>query len=89
VRPLTQRERTAFGTTDGVYVAYVQHGSVSAEGGLPRDAVITKVGETIVQSVDEVLRALERAETEDTPALIRVQRRDGTSAFYEVPVPGA
>ena len=89
VRPLTQRERTAFGTTDGVYVAYVQHGSVSAEGGLPRDAVITKVGETIVQSVDEVLRALERAETEGTPALIRVQRRDGTSAFYEVPVPGA
>ncbi len=87
VRPLTQQERTAFEVDTGVYVAYVQNGSVSAEGGLPRDVVITKVGETIVQSVDEVLKALERAETSPRPALLRVQRRDGTSAFYEVPAP--
>lgn len=87
VRPLTSEERDAFGVSDGVYVAYVQNGSVSGAGGLPRDVVVTKVGDTIVRSVDDAIDALERAEEDEGNTLVRVQRRDGTSAFYEVQPP--
>lgn len=87
VRPLTSEDRKAFGIDSGVYVAYVQNGSVSAAGGLPRDIVITKVGETLVRDVEEAVDALERAEESGERTLVRVRRRDGTSAFYEVQPP--
>jgi len=87
IRAVTARERNDFGVGSGVYVAYVQNGSAVANGGLPRDVVVTRVDEALVRSVEDVLAALERAEKSGAPVLVQVQRRDETSAFYEVQPP--
>lgn len=89
IRAVTTREADDFDVSDGVYVAYVQNGSPSAAGGLPRDVVITRVNDARVRTVEDVLKALERAENGGEATLVQVRRRDGTSAFYEVPPPDA
>jgi Do/DeqQ family serine protease len=88
VRDLTRRERSAFSVSDGAYVAYVQGGSPAEEAGLPRDVVLTRVNGEAVPSAEAAIRALTQAQRGSEPyALLQVQRRDGTSAFYEAPVP--
>lgn len=87
IHAVASRERKEFGVDNGVYIAYVQNGSVAAEAGLPRDVVITRIDQAMVRSVEEALKALERANEQDEAILIRVRRRDGTSAFYEVQSP--
>ena len=88
LRDLTRRERSGFSVSGGAYVAYVQGNSPADEAGLPRDVVITGVNGTAVASVQEAMRELERAQQGDEPyVLLQVQRRDGTSAFYEAPTP--
>jgi S1-C subfamily serine protease len=50
--------------------------------------VITKVNGTEVTAARDAVDALEQAQQGVEPyVLLQVQRRDGTSAFYEAPVP--
>ncbi|GIV57318.1 MAG: protease [Rhodothermaceae bacterium] len=87
LQELSDRDRYAFGVEEGVYVAYVTHDSVAEAAGLPRDVVLVQVGEQPVASILGVEEALARAaELEDT-VLLRVRRRDGVTAFFEVDVP--
>jgi S1-C subfamily serine protease len=64
----------------GVYVAFVEKDSPAARAGVPRDVVLTRVDDAPITAVEDVQSALRSA----GPVLLRVQRRDGTSAFYEV-----
>jgi len=81
LRPLKTRERAAFGVKSGVYVAYVEKDTPADRAGLPRDVVVTAVDEASVDAAADVKAELDAAEG---PVLVRVQRRDGTSAFYEI-----
>jgi len=80
VRPLQSGERTAFGIDAGVYIAYVEKDTPADAAGIPRDVVLTAVNGSPVASPNDAQKALDAAGT----ALLRVQRRDGTGAFYEV-----
>jgi len=83
---LTASERTAFDVDGGVYVAYVARGSVAEEAGLPRDVVILQIEGIDVAALEDALMLLEELSEAET-VLFRVKKRDGTIAFYEVPVP--
>ncbi len=89
LQDVTDRERDAFEVVEGAYIAYTTRGGVGAEAGLPRDAVIIAVGDHRVGSVQDVIRALDRQAAEDESVVLRVKRRDGITAFYELDVPGA
>ncbi len=89
LRELTDRERNAFDAEQGAYVAYVEKGSVAAQAGLPRDAIVLRIGDEAVASVEEAVRLLGvAAETSET-VLLRVKRRNGLLAFYDLDVPAA
>jgi serine protease Do len=88
-RDLDAREQDAFGVAEGVYVAYVQNGSLADEAGLPRDVVILRVGEQEVVSSDDALDAFGQLSRNDEAVLLSVRRRDGITVFYEVDVPPA
>ncbi|MGM0705879.1 MAG: Do family serine endopeptidase [Bacteroidota bacterium] len=85
LRPLQDTHRTAFGIDQGAYVVFVENGERAARAGLRRDVVITHIEETPVESATEAERLLGEA----TPprVLVRVQRRNGTGAFYEIERP--
>jgi len=88
LRDLTQREQETFSVRGGAYVAYVRGGSPTEEAGLPRDVVLTEVNGREVASADDAIQALSQTLQGNEPyVLLRVQRRDGTSAFYEAPIP--
>lgn len=88
LRNMTRREQSSFSVSEGAYVAYVQGNGPADEAGLPRDVVITKVNGTEVTAARDAVDALEQAQQGVEPyVLLQVQRRDGTSAFYEAPVP--
>jgi Do/DeqQ family serine protease len=87
LRNLTRGEQTAFDVRGGSYVAYVENGSPADHAGLPRDAAIVEVAGTVVESTDEAIGLLEEAAQSDEAVLIKVMRRDGSSAFYEIEVP--
>lgn len=88
LRDLTRREQDLFGQEDGAYVAYIQSNTPAAEAGLPRDVIITHVNGRPARSVATLIDLLEQAQQGVEPyVLFQVQRRDGTSAFYEAPVP--
>jgi len=80
IRPLQSGEQTAFGVDAGVYIAYVEKDSPADVAGLPRDVILTAVDGEPVVSPEEAEKKLTAVGT----LLLRVQRRDGTSAFYEV-----
>ncbi|SHK20269.1 Do family serine endopeptidase [Rhodothermus profundi] len=86
LRELTASERTAFDVDHGVYVAYVARGSVADRAGLPRDVVIVQIEGIDVTALEDALLLLEELAGAET-VLFRVKKRDGTVAFYEVPVP--
>ena len=82
IRSLEPRERLAFGTRTGVYVAYVEQGKPAAAAGLPRDVAIVQMDGSAVASVGDVRGRLSEA---TGPVLVEVSRRDQTRAFYEIP----
>ena len=85
LRALTEVHRTAFGIDQGAYVAFVEGGSRAGIAGLARDVVLTHVDRRAVATPAEAVQRFEQAEA---PAvLVRVQRRDGTGAFYEIRQP--
>jgi serine protease Do len=88
LRALGKKERRAFGRSEGgVFLAYVAGDGTAGEAGVPRDAVLTAVDGAAVGSVEDALRTLQVASASGDPALLRVRRRDGTTAFYEVEPP--
>jgi S1-C subfamily serine protease len=88
LKDLTEAERDAFGVDEGAYIAYIQGGTPASIDGLPRDVVITFIEGESVANVEEAFRLFDLAYAEEEETLlIRVKRRDGLSAFYEVQVP--
>ena len=81
LRSLRDEEQSRFDLSAGAYVAYVEQGRPADSAGLPRDVVITAVGETPVEAPDDVQASLRDAEG---AVLVQVQREDGTQAFYEI-----
>lgn len=87
IRTITTREQEAFEVEAGVYLAYIKNGSTSASSGLPRDVVITGIGEVEVATVEDAIRTLEEQRGSGESVLLKVKRRDGLVAFYEVNTP--
>ena len=85
LRPLTEVHRTAFGVDQGAYVAFVENGGRAGKAGLTRDVVLTHVDEIGVEDAAGAKRRLEAASA--PRVLVRIQRRDGTGAFYEIERP--
>jgi len=81
LRALSDAEASAFGVEKGTYVAYVESGGRAAAAGLPRNVVITHLDDTQIETSSDVVQHLAEA---TGPVLVRVQRRDGTPAFYEI-----
>jgi Do/DeqQ family serine protease len=84
---LTASKRDAFGLEQGVFVAFVAGDGVAGQAGVPRGTVVTAIEGTPVGSVEAAIEALQRATATGEPALLRVKRRDGMTAFYEVAPP--
>jgi Do/DeqQ family serine protease len=90
LRALTGPERGAFAFSEkggGVLVAFVAGDGTAGAADVPRNVALTAVDGAAVGSVKEALTALRAASAQGEPALLRVKRRDGTSAFYEVAPP--
>jgi len=81
LRALSDAEASTFGVEAGAYVAYVESGGKAAAAGLPRNVVITHLDDTRIEAPADVVEHL--ADATGT-VLVRVQRRDGTPAFYEI-----
>ncbi len=77
------REREAFHVDYGAYVSHIERGSVADFAGLPRDVVLVAIEDTDVTNAEEAAVVLETLSGDD-PVLLRVQRRDGVAAFYEL-----
>jgi serine protease Do len=84
IRDLSERDRRAFEVEEGVYIAYVERGSLAQRAGLPRDVVLLKIDDRQVTSSEEALFAFDEAITLDNYVLFTVQRRDGVRAFFEL-----
>lgn len=87
LRNLTPRELGTFDVQGGSYIAYVENGSLADAAGLPRDAAIVEIGGSTVGSTDQAIDRLTEAGQERDAVLIKVKRRNGISAFYEMEVP--
>ena len=87
LRELTAEEASDFDIEEGVYVAWVEHGSPAGEAGLPRDAAIVQIEGMDIGSPGQALRALSRVSRSGEWVLVKVRRRDGSAAFYEMEVP--
>ncbi|MFQ5568676.1 MAG: Do family serine endopeptidase [Rhodothermales bacterium] len=87
LRTVTDRERDGFDLEDGVYLAYVEKGTVADSAGLPRDVVIERINGEAVASVEDAVRLFAQAAEASETVLVRVRRRSGLAAFYELDVP--
>ena len=87
IRDATSRERDQFDISEGVYIAYVENGSIADDAGVPRDVIITEISGEAVTSTEHALRILEEAAQFEQSILFRVKRRNGITAFYEMEVP--
>jgi len=87
IRDVSARERDAFEVDAGVFVAYVTNGSVASMAGLPRDVVILKIGDNNIHTIEDVLQTLGEPVEYGDSLILRVKRRDGLSAFYELEIP--
>ncbi len=87
VREASDDDLRRFSVDGGVYVAYVERGSVASLAGVARDIVIRRVDDTPVNSVDELREVVTRAFAESGSAVVEVAGRDGISAFYELRLP--
>jgi S1-C subfamily serine protease len=84
LRNLSNRERTAFDLDHGVYVAYVEANSPAEAAGLPRDVVIVRVGTRLLYRAEDAQPLFEKADADDGAVLLRIKRRDGLTAFFEL-----
>ena len=84
-RDLTRVERRQF--ENGAYVEAIVPGSAAELDGLPPGTVVVEVENRPVASADEARLALARQARLDRPALLRVRRPDGRTAFYDLASP--
>ena len=84
-RDLTGAERRRF--AGGAYVESIEPGSAAELDGLPRGTVVIEVENRPVATAEEARVALARQAREDRPALLRVRRPDGQTAFYDLASP--
>ena len=84
-RDLTRAERRQFEA--GAYVASIAPGSAAELDGLPRGTVVVGVEDRPVATAEEARAALSRQARRDEPALLRVRRPDGRTAFYDLASP--
>ncbi len=86
-RDLTAQERRAFGVSGGAYVEAVEPGGAAEVDGLPEGTVVTRVEGQAVGSAAEARAALADLAAVGAQALLRVRRRDGVTAFYDLASP--
>ena len=84
-RDLTRAERRQF--ESGAFVESVTPGSAAELDGLPRGTVVVEVEDRPVATAEEARAALARQARRDEPALLRVRRPDGRTAFYDLASP--
>ncbi len=84
-RDLTRTERRRF--ESGAYVETVEPGSAAELDGLPRGTVVLEVESQPVATAEDARVALARLARMDRPALLRVRRPDGRTAFYDLASP--
>ncbi len=87
LRDATSLERSQFEVSEGVYIAYVENGSLADEAGIPRGVIITEIAGEEITSAEQALRVIEDAARQEVSILFRVKRRAGFSAFYEMELP--
>ncbi len=87
IRELTDRERNGFDVEAGVFLSYVARGGVGAEAGIPRNVVVTGINDEPVTSIEDAVRLLALVASGTDAVLLRVKRRNGLEAFYEMNVP--
>ena len=84
-RDLTRAERRRFEA--GALVESVEPGSAAELDGLPPGTVVIEVEDRPVATAEEARLALARQARRDEPALLRVRRPDGRTAFYDLASP--
>lgn len=87
LHPLTERIQRAFAIEEGAYVLSVTDGSLSDIAGLPRDVIILSIAGQDIASAEDAVEMLEDVAQVEESVLMRVKRRDGVTAFYEIEVP--
>ncbi len=85
LRPLVESHKRAFGIDRGAYVAFVENGGPADRAGMPRDVVLTHIEDQSVTDAEDVVQQLN--DTTADRVLVRVHRRDGTGAFYDISTP--
>ncbi len=83
-RDLTPDERRTFGVSSGAFVEAIERGSAAEEDGLPTGTIVTEVEGTVIATAEEAQVLLDRLAETDSPALLRVRRPDGLTAFYDL-----
>jgi serine protease Do len=87
LRDLTASERRRYDVTGGAYVEAIQPGSAAEVDGLPVGTVVTRVEEQPVTSAAQARNVLAARARAGGPALLRVRRPDGLTAFYDLASP--
>ncbi len=81
---LGERFSAMFEIDGGAYVMYVRNDSPAAEAGVPRNSVIVAVGDVDVLGAEQARAEMDAAYERGEPALLKVRRRDGSFAWFEV-----
>ncbi len=84
-RDLNRGERRQF--ENGAFVEAIEPGSAAELDGLPAGTVVVEVENRPVATAEEARAALARQARRDRPALLRVRRPDGRTAFYDLASP--
>ena len=84
MRDLTEGERLRFGVGAGAYLSRVDRGGPAYADGLPEGVVVTEIENLPTPTAEAARGALVEFTRAGRPILLRVQRADGTAAFYEL-----
>ena len=87
IRPLSERTRRLFDADQGVFIAFVKHGSTAFQAGLPRDVVLLEMNGEKVFSMENALELFEKQKNTGESVVFSVKRRNGQIAFYEAEFP--
>ncbi len=89
---LDERTRAAVGvdkTIGGVVITDVERGTSAAKTGLRRGDVIVAVGNTSVNTPDEVAQLVNSAKAKDRKAVLMLVLRQGNERFVALPLKNA
>ena len=83
-RDLTPADREGARVSAGALVEGVTPGSAADLDGLPEGTVVVEIEGRPVASAEDARVALARLATRERPALLRVRRPDGRTAFFDL-----